>query len=166
MKRSEFRNDPNMKKTTVRITNEQHRWVQENRPNGFSHIVREHIDQLMHEQTPVMFHNAWRDNAQKCYPYTKGGYCAICWPAGIPDRSDWHDYLKHDVKRDPNGFLVGAGATLTFEEWYNLRVSRKQAHVSDWNRNTEPHQVSDQETGDAVSNVRKQRFGWFRRFFG
>lgn len=154
-----------MRKTTVRITQDQHQWIIENRPQGFSNVVREHLDQLMFEQTPVMYHNAWRENAQKCYPYTKGGYCAICWPAGIPSRTDWHDYLQHNVKRDPNGFLVGAGATLTYNEWYQLKVGRSQMRLDHWNRDPKSHEIPNQESRDAISDQPKRKFGWFRRFF-
>ncbi len=154
-----------MKKTTVRITPIQHQWITEHRPQGMSAVIREAIETMMHEQTPVMYHNAWRESAQKCYPYTKGGYCAICWPAGIPARSDWTNYLQHNTKRDPNGFLVGDGATLTFEEWYNLKISNRQTRLDHWNRDPESHEVPDEKGRDAISNKPKGKFAWIRRIF-
>ena len=154
-----------MRKTTVRITAAQHHWITEHRPQGMSAVIREALETMMHEQTPVMYHNAWRESAQKCYPFTKGGYCAICWPAGIPSRTDWNDYLQHNVKRDPNGFLVGSGATLTFEEWYNLKIESRQTRLDHWNRNSQPHEIPNEKGRDTISDQPKRKFGWFRRFF-
>ena len=85
-----------MKTTTVRITDEQHQWIVENRPYQLSRIVREHLDVLIHAETPVSFHNAWRESAQKCYPHMRGGYCSLCWPAGTPSRQEWTDYIRQN----------------------------------------------------------------------
>lgn len=146
-----------MKITTVRITDEQHEWITNNRQNQLSRIVREHIDELMHSETPVNFHNAWREGAQKCYPFMKGGYCALCWPAGIPDRSHWLDYVK--------AFPVGSRGRLTFEEWSMSKHARRQATLDDWNRDSRPDQVAEQKRASALSN-KSGIFGWIRRLFG
>lgn len=137
-----------MKTTTIRITEEQHKWIQENRPNQLSRIVREQINVLIHQETPVGFHNAWREQAQKCYPFMRGGYCSLCWPAGTPSRQHWMDYIKE------NG--VGSFRSHTFEEWTQSKHAQRQATLDDWN---------DLEKRAASSSKNSGRFGWIRRFF-
>lgn len=119
-----------MKTTTIRITEDQHTWIRENRPNQLSAIVREHLDVLIHQETPVGFHNAWREQAQKCYPFMRGGYCALCWPAGTPPRQQWMDYIKE------NG--LGSRRSISFEEWSESRHARRQATLAEWNSQERP----------------------------
>lgn len=133
-----------MKVTTIRITKAQHEWVVNNKPNQLSAIVRDHLDELMHMETPVGFHNAWREGAQKCYPFMSGGYCSICWPAGVPDRSYWMEYVK--------AFPAGTRSRLTFEEWSAQKHDRRQRTLDEWNRNTHSDQIPDQESRDAISD--------------
>lgn len=132
-----------MKTTTIRITEEQHDWIQKNRPQQLSRIVRDRLDELIHAETPVGFHNAWREQAQKCYPHMRGGYCSICWPTGTPSREEWMEYIRD------NG--VGKLRTFTFEEWSMSRHARRQTVLEEWN--------SDLSLDDPP------KLGWFRRLF-
>lgn len=161
------REDHEMKITTVRITKKQKDWIRNNHPNNFSNLVRNMIDELMHNQTPVNYHNAWREKAQKCYPYMQGGYCAICWPAGIPDRSVWMEYLKSGVVRgtNPRGMIQREEYALTFEEWNQLKIESRQRTLDEWNIDTRANEIPEQESGDAIPNNRKSKFGWIRRFW-
>ena len=131
-----------MKTTTIRITKEQHKWVKDNRPTQLSRIIREHLDELIQQQTPVNFHNAWRESAQKCYPFMRGGYCAICWPVGIPPKLDWTEYLR------TNG--VGTHSPSTFEEWSMFKHGSRQAQLKEWNEPEEEPAI---------------KISWLRRFF-
>lgn len=135
-----------MKITTIRITKAQHDWITNNKQNQLSSIVRDRIDEMMHMETPVNFHNAWREGAQKCYPFQSGGYCSICWPAGVPDRSYWMEYVK--------AFPVGSRSRLTFEEWSMQKHDQRQQTLDEWNRDTHSYEVSDQESRDAISDQR------------
>jgi len=159
--------DHQMKITTVRITKKQKDWIRNNHPNGFSNLVRNMIDELMHSQTPVNYHNAWREKAQKCYPYMQGGYCVICWPAGIPDRTIWAEYLKSGVVRgsNPRGIYAREEYALTFEEWSQLKIENRQRTLDEWNIDTRTNEITKQEGGDTISNDRKTVFGWIRRFW-
>lgn len=166
-------NDGEMKITTVRITRKQKDWIRANHPNNFSNLVRHMVDDLMHQSRPVNYHNAWRENAQKCYPFTNGGYCAICWPAGVPDRTLWMDYIKSGSVQgtNPNGVIQKVDHTLTFEEWNNVRIGNRQTVLDDWNRerNIGSQEITQEEGSQAISNQEKQvparKFGWFRRFW-
>jgi hypothetical protein len=142
-----------MKTTTIRITDEQHNWILENRPYQLSRIVREHLDVVIHAETPVGFHNAWRESAQKCYPHMQGGYCAICWPAGTPSRSEWTEYIKSGHRHFSGGTLQGV-RTVTFEEWSATKHLDRQTVLDDWNALVDPKQDS-----------RTRTTRWFRRFF-
>ena len=133
-----------MRITTVRITDTQHEWIINNRPNQLSQIVRDRIDELMHMETPVNFHNAWREGAQKCYPFMAGGYCSLCWPAGVPDRSYWMEYVK--------AFPAGSRSRLTFEEWSMQKHQSRQRTLDEWNRDAHPDKIAYQESRDAISN--------------
>lgn len=135
-----------MKITTIRITDEQHDWITNNRQNQLSAICRAHIDELMHSETPVNFHNAWREGAQKCYPFMKGGYCSICWPAGVPDRSHWMDYVK--------AYPAGSKSRLTFEEWSMQKHDNRQRSLDEWNRETHPNKIAYEESTDTISDER------------
>ena len=162
-----MREDHEMKITTVRITKKQKDWIRNNHPNNFSNLVREMVDELMHNQTPVGYHNAWREKAQKCYPFMQGGYCAICWPAGVPDRTVWMDYIKSGVVRGPNtqGMVQKTEYSLTFEEWNQLKIENRQLTLDEWNIDTRTNEITKQKGGDAVSHNRKSVFGWIRRFW-
>jgi hypothetical protein len=122
-----------MKITTVRITDEMHEWVRENRPQQLSAIVRDHLEDLMHRETPVDYHNAFRENAQKCYPHMRGGYCAICWPAGIPSKKEWAEYIRAGLVSDGGGNTARI-ATITYEEWIMRKHGARQSVLEEWNR--------------------------------
>ena len=131
------------------------------------------VDDLMHQSRPVNYHNAWRENAQKCYPFTNGGYCAICWPAGVPDRTLWMAYIKSGSVHgtNPNGTIQRVDHSLTFEEWNNLRIDTRQQTLDDWNRerNIGSQEITQEKGSQTISNQEKQvsarKFGWFRRFW-
>ena len=135
-----------MRITTVRITETQHEWITNNKPNQLSQIVRDRIDELMHMETPVNFHNAWREGAQKCYPFMSGGYCVLCWPAGVPDRSYWMEYIR--------AFPAGTRSRLTFEEWSMSKHAQRQSQLDEWNGQTHPDEITEQERGDAITHKR------------
>lgn len=122
-----------MRRTTIRITDDQHAWIRSNRPHQLSHIVREHLDDLMQMETPVNYHNAWRESAQKCYPHMRGGYCQICWPAGIPSKLEWSEYIKSGHRGSVAGNVQSIGAVLTFEEWTMTRHEQRQSLLEEWN---------------------------------
>lgn len=146
-----------MKVTTVRLEEKQIDWVRQNHPQNLSRILREHIDDLMHRSTPVNFHNAWRENAQKCYPFMDGGYCNMCWPAGIPDRSIWQQYLREN--------RLGSFGSITFEEWSINRHNNRQSILDDWNV-TDTDQIAQQKSGDTISrdsSIINRILAFFRR---
>jgi len=148
--------DNKMKVTTVRLEGKQIEWVRNNHPQNLSRILREHIDDLMHRSTPVNFHNAWRENAQKCYPYMDGGYCNMCWPAGIPDKSTWQQYLREN--------RLGSFGSITFDEWSINRHNNRQTILDDWNA-TNTHQIAQQKSGDAISRDPSIIYRLIRFFF-
>jgi hypothetical protein len=131
-----------MKITTVRITDVQHTWITRNHPQQLSHLVREHLDELMQQKTPVNFHNAWRESAQKCYPFLSDGYCAICWPGGIPARDTWQRYLKENSQ-------VTSRFKISWEEWIMNNHHNRQSLLDEWNKDTDVipflHESNDQE---------------------
>ena len=146
-----------MKVTTVRLEEKQIDWVRQNHPQNLSRILREHVDDLMHRSTPVNFHNAWRENAQKCYPFMDGGYCNMCWPAGIPDRSIWQQYLREN--------RLGSFGSITFEEWSINRHNNRQSILDDWNV-TDTDQIAQQKSGDTISrdsSIINRILAFFRR---
>lgn len=153
--------------TTVRLTSKQKEWVRNNHPNNFSNLVRQMVDEMMHNATPVGYHNAWREKAQKCYPFMQGGYCAICWPAGVPDKVVWMDYIKSGSVQgsNPNGVIQKVDHTLTFEEWEQQRIGSRQRHLDEWNSDTSAHEISQEKSGHTISNKRKSKFAWIRRFW-
>lgn len=149
--------DNKMKVTTVRLEEKQIEWIRNNHPQNLSRILREHIDDLMHRSTPVNFHNAWRENAQKCYPFMEGGYCNICWPAGIPEKSTWQQYLREN--------RLGSFGSITFDEWSINRHNNRQAILDDWNV-TDTHQIAQQKSSYAISSnsgIINRIFRFFRR---
>lgn len=121
-----------MRVTTIRITREHLEWVRSNRPQQLSHIVREHLDDLMQQGTPVGYHNAWRESAQKCYPHMRGGHCAICWPAGIPTKLEWSEYIRSGHGSN-NGSGISHIGVRTFEEWSSLKHEERQTSLAEWN---------------------------------
>jgi hypothetical protein len=132
-----------MKITTIRIEEKQLAWIRANHPQNLSRIVREHLDDLMHRATPVNFHNAWRENAQKCYPYMQGGYCNLCWPAGVPDKSIWHQYIRENQ--------AGKFGSLTFDEWSLNRHNNRQTLLDDWNL-TNTDTISQEKSSETIPN--------------
>ena len=154
-----------MKITTVRITPEQHAWVSQNRPQQLSSIVRAHLEELIHQQTPVNFHNAWREGAQKCYPFMRGGYCGLCWPVGVPTRAAWQEYIQ---EFGTHGLREGdrLRQRLTFEEWSMQQHHSRQATLDDWNRDSESYQVANQESSQALPGQPGLIRRILRRFFG
>ena len=110
----------------------------------------------MHRSTPVNFHNAWRENAQKCYPYMEGGYCKMCWPAGIPDKSMWQQYIREN--------RVGAYGSCTFDEWSINRHNNRQSILDDWNA-TNPDKIAKEKSSETISNdsgIINRIFRWIR----
>lgn len=145
-----------MKVTTVRLEEKQIDWIRQNHPQNLSRILRDHIDDLMHRSTPVNFHNAWRENAQKCYPYMEGGYCKMCWPAGIPDKSMWQQYIREN--------RVGAYGSCTFDEWSINRHNNRQSILDDWNA-TNPDKIAKEKSSETISNdsgIINRIFRWIR----
>jgi len=118
-----------MKITTVRISDVQHQWITRNHPQQLSHLVREHLDDLMQQKTPVNFHNAWRESAQKCYPFLSDGYCAICWKGGIPPRDTWQRYLQENSQ-------VSSRFKITWEEWIMNNHHNRQSLLDEWNKDS------------------------------
>lgn len=143
-----------MKITTIRLEANQLDWIRANHPQNLSRIVREHIHDLMHRATPVNFHNAWRESAQKCYPYMKGGYCNICWPAGIPDREIWQNYMRENGANNPY--------SLTFEEWSLNNHNNRQKTLDDWNL-TNTNTISKQESSQTISNQANIQYSFLSR---
>lgn len=144
-----------MKITTIRITAAQLEWIHQNHPQNLSRIVREHLDDLMHRATPVNFHNAWRENAQKCYPFMQGGYCNLCWPAGVPDRSIWQQYIRENSS--------GTYGSITFDEWNLNRHNNRQTILEDWNL-ANADKISHQESSQTLSNDAKIQNRGLRAF--
>ncbi len=77
--------------TTVRLSNKTYLWWKANGGN-LSHFVRTKIEEEMLASHPLKHHTRYIDTAAICFPHTDGGYCGICWPAGIPSREEWADY--------------------------------------------------------------------------
>lgn len=141
--------------TTIRLDPEQYEWIKKNLPN-FSHFVREAVDQERYSQTAVNYHNAWRDQSQCCYPFAKGGYCGICWPHGVPDKSEWKSY-REDV--------LYSGFVGSWRDWNQARIDRRQMlqEQSDKIQTGLPNQVTNQERSQTTTNQAKS--GLFRRFY-
>ena len=144
-----------MKITTIRITEDQLDWIRQNHPQNLSRIVRDHIEDLMHRATPVNFHNAWREQAQKCYPYMQGGYCNICWPAGIPDKSIWQQYIRENSH--------GKYGSVTFDEWNTIRHNNRQTILEDWNV-TDPNKISHEKSSQTTPDNAKIQNRGLRAF--
>jgi len=77
--------------TTVRLSSRTYLWWKANGGN-LSAFVRSAIEEEMLASHPLRHHTRYVDGAAICFPHTQGGYCGICWPAGIPSRADWADY--------------------------------------------------------------------------
>ncbi len=140
-------NDDKMKITTVRLESKQLDWIRQNHPQNLSRILREHLDDLMHRSHPVHFHNSWRENSQKCYPFISDGYCALCWPAGIPSKEKWNQYIR-EGQRISHGQIV---SNMTWDEWYQLQHHNRQTNLVDWNfANTD--QITQEESSQTVTD--------------
>jgi len=133
-----------MVRTTIRIQRSQLEWVHKNRPQQLSRICRDAVQEKMHEATPVSFHNAWRESAQKCFPHKRGGYCGICWPAGVPDASEWRSYISNEGYDHPHG--------LTWDEWVMVKHGKRQNQLDNWNRNSQAHEITEQESRQTMSD--------------
>jgi len=83
----------------------------------------------MQQKTPVNFHNAWRESAQKCYPFLSDGYCAICWKGGIPPRDTWQRYLQENSQ-------VSSRFKITWEEWIMNNHHNRQSLLDEWNKDS------------------------------
>jgi len=128
--------------STIRISKKMHSWIQQNHPQQLSHIVRSHLEDLMQRKTPVNFHNAWRESAQKCYPYLSEGYCSICWPGGVPNREDWQRYLRENT-------LGNSRSSITWEEWTMNNHFNRQSILDEWNKDSikfRPEQSNNQNS--------------------
>lgn len=145
--------DDRMVRTTIRIKRSQLEWMHKNMPQQISRVCRDAIQAEMHQATPVSFHNAWRESAQKCYPRPSGGYCGICWPAGTPDQSEWRAYISNEGFDHPHG--------LTWDDWVMVRHGKRQSQLQEWNGQPHSHEVTNEESGDAISH----EGGVIRRFW-
>lgn len=151
-----------MKITTIRVTEKQLEWIRQNHPQNLSRIVREHLDDLMHRATPVNFHNSWRENAQKCYPFMSDGYCYECWPAGVPSKSQWNNYIR-EGQRVVGGQIV---SNLTWDEWLVIAHNNRQTTLENWNLSN-ANQISHQESSETVpddANIQNRGLRAFLRW--
>lgn len=145
-----------MKITTVRISDDQHEWVAQNRPQQLSRIVRNAIDELRFAETAVAYHNSWRDQAQICYPFPRGGYCGLCWPHGPPDRIDWQAYMHDTIHGEHRG---------TWAEWNRYRFSRKEKLIQESAQLTLTNYPTQQEGREASNDDGKGVLVRIWRFF-
>jgi len=103
---------------TVRLVMKTYNWWKANGGN-LSHFVRTKIEEEMLASHPLRHHTRFIDTAGICYPHTQGGYCGICWPAGIPSREEWGNY-RQAVNR---GYDTFAG---TWHEYQDAVIHRMQ----------------------------------------
>ena len=81
----------------------------------------------------------------------------MCWPAGIPDRSIWQQYLREN--------RLGSFGSITFEEWSINRHNNRQSILDDWNV-TDTDQIAQQKSGDTISrdsSIINRILAFFRR---
>tara|TARA_Y100001973_G_C5185946_1_gene327833 strand:- start:726 stop:1145 length:420 start_codon:yes stop_codon:yes gene_type:complete len=102
------------RRTTIHLGNQQYTWAKANIPN-LSHFVRTKIAEEQMKQAPIMNHTKWVDSAKKCYPHTKGGYCGLCWPDGIPSRAEWSEYRQEIINNTFRG---------SWDDWINMLANR------------------------------------------
>lgn len=100
--------------TTIRLGQQQYEWSKANIPN-LSHFVRTKLAEEQMRQAPIMNHTKWVETAKKCYPHTKGGYCGLCWPDGIPSRAEWNDYRQEVIANTFRG---------SWSDWTNMLANR------------------------------------------
>jgi len=106
--------------TTVRLSKETYQWWKANGGN-LSAFVRAAIEAEMLASHPLRHHTRYVDAAAICYPHTQGGYCGICWPAGIPSKADWADY-RMAVNHESFGG--------TWIEYQDAKIARIQSQTS------------------------------------
>lgn len=106
--------------TTVRLSNKTYLWWKANGGN-LSHFVRTKIEEEMLAAHPLKHHTRYIDTAAICFPHTEGGYCGICWAAGIPTREEWADYrmaVNHES-------YIGS-----WHEYQDVKIARIQRQTS------------------------------------
>lgn len=56
--------------------------------------LQDHADERA--QQPLDYHNAMHSALKVCHPHKDpNGYCAICWPYGRPNKTEWLDYTRY-----------------------------------------------------------------------
>jgi len=138
--------------TTVRLSNKTYLWWKANGGN-LSHFVRTKIEEEMLASHPLRHHTRFIDTAMVCYPHTQGGFCGICWPAGIPSKSDWADY-RQAMNRDYDTFHG------TWLEYQDAKINRIASQIPDSGKSDD--QLSLQMSPNLQSTTRK---GILRRLF-
>ena len=116
--------------TTIRITPDQHSFAKHNM-GSLSHFVRMKLDEERFKATPIPYHTNLIPQAAKCYPNTKGNYCGICWPDGIPDLREWKSYRS----RSTEGSFFG-----TWNEWIDHNASHYLRNAPD------PQKITQEES--------------------
>jgi len=133
--------------TTVRLSNKTYLWWKANGGN-LSAFVRAAIEEEMLASHPLKHHTRYVDTAAICFPHTQGGFCGICWPAGIPSRSEWADYRMAVNHESFHG---------TWLEYQDAKISRieRQTSLSDFpiSQNPQP------------DRFKPARLGLLRRFW-
>ena len=133
--------------TTVRLSNKTYLWWKANRGN-LSHFVRTKIEEETLASHPLKHHTRFVDTADICFPHTDGGYCGICWPAGIPSREQWADYrmaVNHESY---------IGTWLEYQDAKIRRIRSKQTELEDFDFSSK--RIIDSE---------KLQVGLLRRFW-
>jgi len=136
--------------TTVRLSNKTYIWWKANGGN-LSAFVRNKIEEEMLASHPLRHHTRFVDSAMVCFPHTDGGFCGICWPAGIPSREQWADYrmaVNHEGYRG------------TWLEYQDAKINRIASQIPDSGKSDD--QFSLQMSPNLQSTTRK---GILRRLF-
>jgi len=136
--------------TTVRLSNKTYIWWKANGGN-LSHFVRTKIEEEMLASHPLRHHTRFVDSAMVCFPHTDGGFCGICWPAGIPSREQWADYrmaVNHEGYRG------------TWLEYQDAKINRIASQIPDSGKSND--QLALQMSPNRQSTTRK---GILRRLF-
>lgn len=133
--------------TTVRLSNKTYLWWKANGGN-LSAFVRAAIEEEMLASHPLKHHTRYIDGAGICYPHTLGGFCGICWPAGIPSKVDWADYRMAVNHESFDG---------TWLEYQTAKINRIERQTS----------LSEFKSGqpDRFSPVGPPKLGLLRRFW-
>jgi hypothetical protein len=142
----------NTRITTVRLSNKTYIWWKANGGN-LSHFVRSKIEEEMLAAHPLRHHTRFVDTAMVCFPHTDGGYCGICWPAGIPSRHEWADYrmaVNHE------------GYSGTWLEYQDAKINRLRPDFPNTEKNTVPGtlQISTKGHSPTRKGILRRLFNW------